>query len=282
VTWDDHEVENNYANDISAREGVDPAEFLELRASAYQAYYEAMPLRKRSVPHGPDMKLYRTIQFGRLASFQVLDTRQFRSDQANGDKKKELNAAAMDPKRTLLGHKQRGWLQSALLQSEATWNVLAQQVLMAMIDFEPGADKQYGMDAWAGYTHERTKLMEFLTTRKVLNPVVLTGDSHKNWVNELRMDDRKAETPIVATEFGGTSISSTGDAGKPLDENAIRTENPFVRFLNRQRGYVRCTVAPKEWRSDFVVVEYVSKPGSPAINKASFVVEAGRPGVQSA
>jgi alkaline phosphatase D len=282
VTWDDHEVENNYANDVSARPLVDAAEMLQIRANAYQAYYEAMPLRKRSVPQGPDMMLYRTINFGRLAAFQVLDTRQFRTDQANGDGRKELNEAARNPANTILGAQQRGWLQASLLRSEATWNVLAQQVLMAMIDFDPGEPKLYGMDSWPGYTYERMKLMEFLANRKVPNPVVLTGDSHKNWVNELRIDDRENKTPIVAIEFGGTSISSTGDDGKPLDEKGIQSNNPFVRFLNRQRGYVRVTATPKEWRSDYVVVEYVSKPGAPAINKASFVIEAGKAAVNPA
>lgn len=280
VTWDDHEVENNYADDVSARAGVPPAEMLALRANAYQAYYEAMPLRKRSVPRGPDMKLYRTIDFGRLAAFQVLDIRQFRTDQPNGDGKQALSAAALAAGNTILGAEQRGWLRASLLKSEATWNVLAQQVLMGMIDFEPGEAKLYGMDSWSGYAHERMKLLEFLATRKVPNPVVLTGDSHKNWVNELRVDDRNADTPVVATEFAGTSISSTGDDGKPLDEKAILAENPFVKFLNRQRGYVRCAVTPEEWRTDFVVVGYVSKPGAPAVTKASFVVEAGRPGVK--
>lgn len=282
VTWDDHEVENNYAADVSGVAGVDAATFLETRAAAYQAYYEAMPLRRRSVPAGPDMQLYRTVGFGRLAGFQVLDTRQFRSDQANDDGKKELNDAAASPKRTILGTRQRGWLEAELLKSEATWNVLAQQVLIGMIDFEPGEKKLYGMDSWAGYTHDRTRLMDFLAGRSVPNPVVLTGDTHKAWVNELRRDDRVQDTPVLATEFGCTSISSTGDDGKPLDEKAMLADNPFVKFLNRQRGYTRCTVTPKEWRSDFVVVEYVTKPGAPAVNKASFVVEAGRPGAARA
>jgi alkaline phosphatase D len=85
VVWDDHELDNNYANDISEESSVSSEMLLDRRANAYQAYYEMMPLRRKSLPSGPNMQLYRTIEFGRLASFQMLDTRQYRTDQPNGD-----------------------------------------------------------------------------------------------------------------------------------------------------------------------------------------------------
>jgi alkaline phosphatase D len=284
VTWDDHEFENNYANDISERAGVDPIEFLEQRANAYQAYYEMMPLRKQSLPQGPDMKLYRTVGFGRLARFQVLDTRQYRTDQPNGDRASELNADALNPKNTMLGRKQRGWLQAALLQSPATWNVLAQQVMMGMVNIFGGPDQRYSMDQWPGYAYERMKLVEFLQTRRIPNPVVLTGDIHSNWANDLRVDDRDPDLPIVAAEFVGTSISSGGNgsdqSAKGLD--AFFKANPCVRFHNRQRGYVRCDVTPSQWKTDYVVVPEVTKPGGPAHVRASFLLEAGKPGLQPA
>ena len=77
---------------------MDPAEFLERRAHAYQAYYEMMPLRSRSVPHGPHLELYRTVVVRPAGSFQVLDTRQYRTDQPNGDRGADLNAAALSPR----------------------------------------------------------------------------------------------------------------------------------------------------------------------------------------
>lgn len=95
VTWDDHEVDNNYAADISEHADVSVAELLVRRANAYQAYYEMMPLRPRSLPRGPHMQLYRHAPFGRLADFFVLDTRQYRTDQPNGDHKAPLNEAAL-------------------------------------------------------------------------------------------------------------------------------------------------------------------------------------------
>ncbi|MCE9561391.1 MAG: alkaline phosphatase D family protein [Planctomycetes bacterium] len=284
VTWDDHEVEGNYANDISKYPGNSPAELLKHRAHAYQAYYEMMPLRPRSVPSGPDLKLYRTVTFGRLASFKVLDTRQYRTNQPNGDDSADINEAALNPKSTLLGTKQREWLEEALLKSKAKWNVLAQQVMMGMVDRETGNEKKYSMDAWPGYAHERMKLMKFLADNKVSNPMVLSGDVHSNWLNELRVDDRKQETPIVATEFVGTSISSKGN-GKVINPKhlaALQSENPFVKFHNDERGYVRCTVTPKEWKSEYQVVTEVEKPGGDSLTRAAFVAIAGKPGVVKA
>ena len=194
VTPDDHEVDNDYANAISEEKNVDPVEFLERRARAYQAYYEMMPLRKRSLPRGPSMRLYRSVSFGRLAEFQVLDTRQYRTDQPNGDRRSPLNEAALSARNTMLGSEQAGWLQSRLLESQATWNVLAQQVMMGMVHYRSSAGEAvYSMDQWPGYAHERIELVRFLAERRVPNPVVLTGDIHSNWVNDLRVDDREAD-----------------------------------------------------------------------------------------
>ena len=284
VTWDDHEVDNNYAGAISEKKGVDPADFLERRANAYQAYYEMMPLRRRSLPRGPHMDLYRTVKFGRLAGFQVLDTRQYRTDQPNGDRKSPLNEAAIDRKSSLLGARQADWLRARLIESPATWNVLAQQVMMGMVGFRTkDGELAYSMDQWPGYADERMRLVKFLEDRRVLNPIVLTGDIHSNWVNDLRVDDRRTETPVVATEFVGTSITTGGDGKAEVPGVQDRlADNPCVRFFNAQRGYVRCTVTPTTWKSDYQVVEKITQPGAPIVTKASFVVEAGAPGAKLA
>jgi alkaline phosphatase D len=206
VTWDDHEVENDYANHISQDKGMDPVKFLEQRANAYQAYYEHMPLRRMSVPHGPDMKIYRTINFGRLASFQVLDTRQYRTDQPEAT---ELTPEVLSPKNTILGAKQAKWLKGALLRSPSTWNVIAQQVLMAMVGRELEGVRRYSMDKWTGYVHERIDLVKFMEERQVANPVVLTGDIHSA-VNDLasmtvssilRWSRRNSSAPRLTTEM---------------------------------------------------------------------------------
>jgi alkaline phosphatase D len=283
VTWDDHEFDNNYAAEISEKQGIDPVDFLERRANAYQAYYEAMPLRARSLPHGPHMKLYRTVGFGRLATFQVLDTRQYRTDQPNDDRPADLDDNALSPKNTILGAKQADWLKASLLRSTGTWNVLAQQVMMGMVARarRPGERELYSMDQWPGYAAERMKLAQFLADRRVPNPVVLTGDIHSNWVNDLRVDDRKPETPIVATEFVGTSITSGGNGPAEVEGlDALLASNPGLRFHNRQRGYVLCTLTPRSYTSDYRIVEDVKSPGAAVKTLKSFVVEAGKPGAQ--
>lgn len=283
VTWDDHEFDNNYADDISEEEGIDPAKFLLRRANAYQAYYEALPLRKRSLPHGPNMRLYRKASFGRLAELIVLDTRQYRTDQPNNDRPSVLNDAALNPKATMLGAKQREWLMASLLDSKATWNVMAQQVMMGMAAFRRGDDRQlkYSMDQWPGYAHERMQLAEFWASRRIPNPIVLAGDIHTNWVNDLRIDDRKEELPVVATEFVGTSITSGGNGtAKPKYLDDLLADNPGVRFHTAERGYVRCTVTPDDWHSDYIAVEDVTKPNGKVTVRASFRVEAGKPGAK--
>ena len=284
TTPDDHEVENNYANLIAEDKGVDPVDFLERRGRAYQAYYEMMPLRRRSLPTGPDMRLYRSVRVGRLADFQVLDTRQYRTDQPNGDRRSPLNDAALASKNSLLGPIQARWLQARLIESRATWNVLAQQVMMGMVGYRSSAgDLVYSMDQWPGYAHERIQLVKFLAERRVPNPVVLTGDIHSNWVNDLRADDRQTDSPVVATEFVGTSISTGGNGyDQARYQDRLLSDNPGVRFHNGQRGYVRCTITPREWRSDFQVVENVTEPGATARTKASFIVEVGKPGATRA
>jgi alkaline phosphatase D len=283
VTWDDHEVANDYASEFSEEPVIDPAKFLLRRAAAYQAYYEMMPLRKKSLPHGPNMELYRNVSFGRLAEFLVLDTRQYRTDQPHAGEKKEIDDLATSPKATILGSPQMQWLQSSLAESSARWNVLAQQVMMAAVDFTPGVKEEFSMEKWPGYMHDRQRLVQFLADRQIANPVVLTGDIHSNWVNDVRVDDRKPETPVVATEFVGTSLSSSGNGEDlPAAMQAMLAENPFVRFHNQQRGYVLCTITPKSWRSDFRIVPFVDKLGAPVTTRAAFVIEAGQPGAKRA
>jgi alkaline phosphatase D len=281
VTWDDHEVDNNYAAEISERR--DPVDaFLRRRANAYQAYYEHMPLRRASLPRGPDLTLHRRVHFGGTATFHVLDTRQYRTDQQCGDRNGPPCDGVFDPAATLLGAEQEAWLFEGLRESRSRWNVLAQQVMVAPVDHAPGEGVVVSMDQWSGYDAARQRLTGFLRERRPSNPVVITGDIHSNWVNDVKADFGNPDSPVVATEFVGTSISSGGD-GRDQSEHtpAMLAENPFVKYYNGQRGYVRCEVTADAWRSDYRVLDYVSQPGSPMGTKTSFVVEEGRPGAQA-
>ena len=283
VTWDDHEFDNNYASDISEEPDVEIADFLARRARAYQAYYEHMPLRQAQFPKGPDMRLYRRVGFGRLAEFAVLDTRQYRSDQPCGDQNKPPCDEVYDPKATLLGDAQEKWLYDTLGASPAKWNVLAQQVMMARVDRTPGEVVAYSMDQWPGYEANRQRVLKYFAERKSLNPVVLTGDIHSNWVNDLQVNAADPKSPVVGTEFVGTSISSGGNGSQTRQGTPqVMAENPFVRFFSGERGYVSCDVTLKAWKSHYRAVEIVTTPGAPVIPRKTFVVEDGRPGAQEA
>ena len=273
-------MDNNYANLVSEEEGLPAELFRRRRAAAYQAYYEHMPLRRSSLPNGPDLQLYRAFAWGDLASFHVLDTRQYRTDQPCGDGRGVCDGV-YDPAATPLGETQERWLMDGLDRSTARWSVIPQQIMMARVDYTPGDDESYALDMWGGYEVARRRLMEFFATRRPANPVVLTGDIHSNWVNDLKVDYRDPAAPVVGTELVVTSISSGGDGVDTRDTTAaLLAENPAIRFYNAQRGYVRCDLTPDRCRADYQVLEYVTRPGSPISTRASFVVEDGRPGAQ--
>jgi alkaline phosphatase D len=283
VTWDDHEFDNNFANGVSEEADVDPVAFLKRRANAAQVYYEMMPFRRQALPKGPNMQIFRKAAFGRLAEFMVLDTRQYRTDQPNNDRRSPLNKAALSRKNSLLGARQRNWLYNALLGSKGTWNVLAQQVMMGLVSRKNSdGTPAYSMDQWPGYANERADLMRFLQDRRVPNPVVLTGDIHSNWANELRVDDRKPEQPLVATEFVATSLSSGGNGPKQLRHlDELMSANPCVKYHDQQRGYIRCSLTPNTWTSDYMIVDDVLKPGGKTTAEATMVVEAGNPAINA-
>jgi len=277
VTWDDHEVANNYANEF-LKNGTPRDEFLLRRAAGYQAYFEHMPLRRSALPRGPDMLLYRGLSYGRLAQFHVLDTRQYRTPQQLGDGNKPPTPILLDPQGTLLGDRQRQWLFDGLERSPAGWNILTQQVMMARVDRSPGPKVTHSMDQWPGYEFERRRVLKHFHDQKIKNPVVLTGDIHKNWANELIADFDQLDSKSVGTEFVGTSVSSGGDGGEqPKGHDQILAENPFVKFFNGERGYVRCELTPETWRADYRTIPYVTRPGAPVLTRASFVVESDRP-----
>ena len=278
VTPDDHEVVNDYSGPFT--NGREPIEkFLQRRAFAYQAYYEHMPLRRLSAPNGPWLRLYRQFSFGRLGSFFVLDTRQYRTERPCGGANAPLCEGALDPRGTIMGAEQRDWLLRGLARSPARWNVIPQQVMMARVDRASGGNHSFRMDAWAGYSRERDRLLKFFAERKPRNPVVLTGDVHSHWVNDLTVNFDDPKSPAVATEFVGTSITSGGD-GVDLPEGIkpVLANNPFVKFYNEQRGYVSCELTAQRMRAEYVAIDYVSRPGAPRRTAATFIVEDGRCG----
>ena len=282
VTWDDHEVSNDYANDQS--HDLDP-DFLLRRAAAYQAYYEHMPLAPSAVPRGAAMLLHDSFAFGSLATFFVLDDRQYRALQAcprpgrGGSNVVTDCAERLDTGRSLLGTVQEAWLKDGLTRTRAKWNVIAQQTLMAQHDRKAGPGQSFWTDGWDGYPAARARLLGDVAQIKPSNPLVISGDVHCNWVADLKTDFDDAKSPVIASEFCGTSITSQGPSVKQIA--ATLEENPHIRYGNGKRGYVTMELTPARCTAVIRGLASEKRADSAISTIDTFVVENGRPGAQS-
>lgn len=285
VIWDDHEVDNDYARDRS--QDKDPADaFLARRAAAYQAYYEHLPLPPGTWAGGPDMKIYGTHAMGNLARIQLLDMRQHRDYQTctrpgrGGGNQVNTNDCPerMQP-RSMLGSAQEQWLENALTQSPARWNIIAQTTLMSQADRGAASERVVYTDGWDGYPAAREKLLRFIAERKIRNPVVIGGDVHFAVASDLRLDFDKEHSPVIASEFVSTSISSNGPGRAHIE--ALLAKNPHVKFANgARRGYAKFEITPQRWETVFRAVIDVADAQSRVFDLGQYVVEDRRPGPQ--
>ncbi len=286
VTWDDHEVDNDYANDRS--EDLDP-DFLARRTAAYQAYWEHMPLRRGAMPAGPRMQLYGRHDFGGLVQFHVLDGRQYRDHQAcpkpaRGGSNVIDDASCpsrRDSTRTMLGAEQERWLYAGFSASRARWNIVAQQTLMAQVDRKPGPDRQFWTDGWDGYPAARARLLQSIADSKPANPLVIGGDVHFSCIADLKIDFDDHGAAAIATEFCGTSITSQGPAQARLD--ALRADNPHVRFASSEkRGYAVMDLSEKRCLTKLRTIDNEKEAASAVSTSAAFIVDNGRAGAEPA
>jgi alkaline phosphatase D len=289
VTWDDHEVDNDYADD-RPEDGMERPAFLERRAAAYRAYYENMPLPARMRPNGPDLRLHTHLDWGRLARFHILDTRQYRSWQACPRKGRAGGSNTLDiehckrlPRagRSMLGRAQERWLEQNLGESRAAWNLLAQTTPMAQFDTKPGPGRRAWTDGWDGYPAARERLLKTISEKRVANPVVLGGDVHSFNVNQLKLDFDDPASPVVASEFVGTSVTSQAWSQDRLSRYV--PDNPHMLLVDsRFRGYVRADVSPRRFQADLRAMESVQTRDAGCSTLATYVVEDGKPGPQRA
>ncbi|HEY3001004.1 MAG TPA: alkaline phosphatase D family protein, partial [Kribbellaceae bacterium] len=294
VTWDDHEVENNYAGLVDELGDTgprfqDPVQFARQRAAAYQAYYEHMPLRRRIVPGSPNYRLYRRFDFGDLLRINVLDTRQNRTDQPPGFFADfgPVQSGLDNVNGTLTGDEQEAWLRRGLARSHARWNVIAQQVMMSQLRFPNLLDPTHplppiaNLDQWDGYDPARARLLRFLHDARVPNPVVLAGDIHSAWFSDLRINRDDLGSPPVAVEFTATSVSSDFPVGFDAPLKAFNpTLNPHVRYFDGLlRGYLRIDVRRHRMITDARTVDSIAVRESPVRTATSWAVRAGQPGL---
>jgi alkaline phosphatase D len=289
TTWDDHEVANDYAGAFDEGNS-DPAIFLHRRAAAYQAYYEHLPLRPAMHPKGPDMRLYRTLDWGNLAQFQIVDDRQYRGTRAcqppglvEAHKKyKSLVAPCADlddPARSMLGTDQEAWLMDKLGTSKAKWNILAQQTLMhRQLRTDPAAPEagpKIPADTWTGFPAARDRIFRRWSDAKTSNPLTLGGDIHAFAASDLTSPERP-DGPAIASEFVGGSITSLfhDDSYK-----ALAKSNGLAFAENEVRGYARLDFTAKGAEVSFRGLADARREDSAISDIARFSLEAGRPGL---
>ena len=280
VTWDDHEVEDNYADDIP-QNNVPPEEFLLRRAGAYRAYWENQPLRSPQLPVGPDAQLYRRLHWGRLAQFDILDTRQYRSDQAYGDGLDLPGPEIDDPARTITGDEQERWLIDGWHASRALWNVVPQQVNFSQRKLDVAPVARLSMDAWDGYRASRRRVLDGAKAAGVENLMVLTGDVHVGYAYDIKDDFDDPSSATLGTEIVPTSISSGRDGAEHLSTwETYMAANPHLKYYDGRRGYATIRLDREQARADFKVMPYVTRPGAPISTAASYVTEVGNQGLR--
>ena len=294
MTWDDHEVHNDYAGLQAGVFGPEVINFAERRAAAYQAYYEHMPLRSSvltralaGLAQGSELRLYGAVPYGKLATLYLLDNRQYRAPQvctkdgARGSS--TVNPAHCpewrNPQRTLLGQAQEQWLDTAFAKNGARWNVLGQQTVFGQRDFQSGRGQTLSNDGWDGYSAARTRVTDSMQRHHLANPVLLGGDVHANWVGHVKADYARASSATLGVEFCGTSITSHGGSNARIAEQLERNPH-FVLADRERRGYGVVEFTHQQLTTTLRVVDDVVQPDSGFSTLAQFVVEAGQPRLQ--
>ena len=287
ATWDDHEVQNDYSGIWPQDIAVTPAAFVARRTAAYRAFCENMPVRLSRVMRADgSFRLNRRLRWGTLAQFDVLDGRQFRSPGAcaDGAASRSGHMAPLtcpdleDPSRTFLGFEQERWLYDGWTMSPAHWNIAVQNLLVAPLTIDMPEGQSLWTDTWNGFGAARRRLLDAMVSTKLANPVMLAGDYHSFWCNDLRQDFSRPADPAVAAEFVVSSITSNGPP-----EQAIRAALPanlHVRFFDAaHRGYLSVDLSQARMDTRCMAIsDRADRDASVRILHAQSV-EAGRPGL---
>jgi alkaline phosphatase D len=278
VTWDDHEVANDYTNDLSPRT-PEPERFLAIRAAAYQAWYEHMPVPASARPRAADAAIHGRYRFGQALDLFMLDGRQYRSRHVCLPGRSAATPVdcpdRQDPGRTFLGTPQEAWLAHELALPGAQWTVLAQPTLFAEADRGVAPQHAYWMDGWDGYPAARRRLLDALAMNRIRNPLVISGDVHAFWAADVH---REAGAPAVATEFTGGSLTSAGPAAARV--SALMARNPHLRYgSGDRRGYAIMSVDARGCEVEFRAVDDPRDAASAARTLKRFTVADGAPGV---
>lgn len=289
VTWDDHEVDNDYAGS-SSEDGQDPAAFDQRRRMAYQAWWEHQPVRLPRPSPDPDEPfiIYRTQRWGDLLDLHMLDGRQFRDPQPNDAPVdiagatnlpiQELGPTSLDPSQSMLGLVQRQWLIDEVTTSTATWSTLANQVYMHGLSALPGEVPTINPDSWDGYAGARRVLLETLGDQ-ANNLVVLTGDFHAATVADLRADPFDMSLPIVGTEFMAPATSSQFPQQLLGLAPIVLALNTQIQHFEARNGFMTCSVNETTWETTLHTVVDPTDEMSDAQITGQFRLRSGNPGL---
>ena len=285
MTWDDHEVVNDYANDLD-RNYTDAQVFLRRRAAAYQAYFEHMPLRLGPDPvNASQMRIHDRMAWGRLADVWTLDCRQYRDhpacpDPNRGGGRVVLGCEALaDPARSLLGAAQEQWLSQSLQSSTRRWKLVAQSTQMSSSGVNTPLGRSAFTDGWDGYPQARARLLGTVAQAGVSNVVLLGGDVHMNVAAQLRVQPNDERSPVVASEIVTTSVTSRGLGGKLLGQ--ILDSNPdIVHARSDERGFTLLEVKPEAIQVEFMTTPHPAKTDSVFKVQARAVIRSGVAGLQ--
>lgn len=287
LTWDDHEVLNDYAADHGSER--DQAKFLQRRVAAYKAYFEHLPFSPSQLPQHQHMRVHDRYSFGRLVDLWALDGRQFRSNQACNDNEHSGGriltsrgcAELGNTARTVFGAKQERWLTQGLTGSPRQWKLLAQGTQISPSGLDTPLGRTVYSDGWDGYPQARERLLRTVANAQLRDVVCLGGDVHRHVAAPLRVIPNDPHSLAVASEFVTSSVTTRG-----LSEAAnlaMRISNPdLLHARSDERGYALLDVTPDRLHCEFRAATFPVAPSARLHTQASFVVEAGQAGPQPA
>lgn len=282
VSFDDHEIDNNWAGEID-QDGTPPEYFLLRRMAGFQAWYENMPVRRAQLPDGQGITAYRRLDYGRLLRMHVLDTRSHRSDQPCNDGKLQPCPTEAHVSPTMLGSSQENWLDEGF-SNDAVWNLVAQQVLtMPYARHNPGQSETWtSYDTWDGYRPARARLIDCIRKHDLTNVVIASGDFHRNFVGTLPEREEALDGKMAAIEFLATSMTSGGDGGPIVEMERDLSDNPHMKLVNDQRGYHLFEIGPKTWETDVKIINRVQVSGGKISTLASYIATPDTPELHEA
>ncbi|KAF2463085.1 uncharacterized protein BDR25DRAFT_329916 [Lindgomyces ingoldianus] len=296
--WDDHEVSNNGYRDGSSNLNNTEDSFLkhggvsvdQRKMNAVRAYFEWMPIRQ--VDMDDNLRIWRNFQMGKLFDLVMLDTRNYdRSITTLGWNDQYVEELRDDAGRTLMGSRQENWFFGQLTKSNnrgAVWRIVGNQIIFSRINgssVRPGSG--VNADQWDGYTASRNRTLSHLYTNKIPNTIMLSGDSHANWVSDLVWLDTKPYDPVtgagsVGVEFAGTAVSSTGFGGGGTIASANKKSTGLIRD-NKElqwsegyyRGYYELHISSSSLTANYYGCPTVATRNPFEISLANFTVKAG-------